>query len=76
MTRLRQRMQEDLRLRNVSERTIRRYTHIVAEYEKYSTGHPISWVRRRCGSGCCIHKHTSSPFAPIPTTARPSSSKF
>lgn len=35
MTHLRQRMQEDLRLRNFSERTIRRYTHIVAEYAKY-----------------------------------------
>jgi site-specific recombinase XerD len=28
-------MQEDLRLRNFSERTIRSYTHIVAEYAKY-----------------------------------------
>ena len=35
MTHLRQRMQEDLRLRNFSERTIRRYTHIIAEFAKY-----------------------------------------
>jgi len=35
MTHLRQRMQEDLRLRNFSERTIGRYTHIVAEFAKY-----------------------------------------
>ena len=35
MTHLRQRMQEDLRLRNFSERTIRRYTHIVAEFAKH-----------------------------------------
>jgi hypothetical protein len=31
MTHLRQRMQEDLRLRNFPERTVRRYTEIVAE---------------------------------------------
>lgn len=35
MTHLRQRMQEDLRLRNFSERTLRRYTHIVAEFAKH-----------------------------------------
>jgi integrase/recombinase XerD len=35
MTHLRQRMQDDLRLRNFSERTIGRYTHIVAELAKY-----------------------------------------
>jgi integrase/recombinase XerD len=35
MTTLRQRMQEDLRLRNFSERTVRHYTHTVAEFAKY-----------------------------------------
>lgn len=35
MTHLRQRMQKDFRLRNFSERTIRHYTHTVAEFAKY-----------------------------------------
>jgi hypothetical protein len=35
MTHLRERTQEDLWLRNFSERTIRHYTHTVAEFAKY-----------------------------------------
>jgi site-specific recombinase XerD len=35
MTHLRWRMQEDLRLRNFSERTVRHYTRTIAEYAKY-----------------------------------------
>ena len=40
MTHLRRRMQEDLRLRNFSERTIRHYTHTVAEVTKYFHSSP------------------------------------
>jgi integrase/recombinase XerD len=35
MTQLRQRIQEDLRLRNFSERTVRLYTHTISEFAKY-----------------------------------------
>lgn len=41
MTRLRQRMQEVLRLRNFSERTVRRYTEIVAEFARYFHKTPL-----------------------------------
>jgi integrase/recombinase XerD len=35
MTQLRQRIQEDLRLRNFSERTVPLYTHTISEFAKY-----------------------------------------
>ena len=35
MTHLRRRMQEDLRLRNFSERTVRHYIHTIVEFAKY-----------------------------------------
>src|ERR1700747_1019251 len=52
MTHLRQRMQEDLRLRNYSSRTIHSYTRIVAEFAGYfhkspdplGPGHIRTWL--------------------------------
>jgi hypothetical protein len=54
MTHLRQRMQEDLRLRNYSSRTIHSYTRIVAEFASYFHSHPINWARNIFVSGCFI----------------------
>jgi site-specific recombinase XerD len=43
MTHLRQRVQEDLRLRNFSEGTVRHYTRGVAEFAKYFHESRIHW---------------------------------
>ena len=50
MTQLRQRMQEDLQLRNFSQRTIRHYTHTASEFAKYfhKSPHQLG-LRRRFG---------------------------
>ena len=54
MTQLRQRMQEDLRLRNFSERTIRRYTEIVAEFARYFHKSPDQLGSEQFAHFCCI----------------------
>ncbi|HXC96796.1 MAG TPA: phage integrase N-terminal SAM-like domain-containing protein [Edaphobacter sp.] len=51
MTHLRQHMQEDLRLRNFSERTIRRHTKIVAEFARYFHKSPDQLDPEHCRYG-------------------------
>ena len=54
MTHLRRRMQEDLRLRNFSERTVRHYTHTGAEFAKYFHKRLIKWVQSMSARTCCF----------------------
>jgi hypothetical protein len=60
MTRLRQRMQEDLRLRNFSERAIRSTPTSLLSTQNTSTGRPINWIRSSRGPGCCIYSTSGS----------------
>jgi hypothetical protein len=74
MTHPRLRMQEDLRRRSFSKRTIRRYTEIVAEFAGYfhKSPDPISWARNMFALSCCIHSTKGSlPGGPFREPVRP-----
>jgi Phage integrase, N-terminal SAM-like domain len=60
MTHLRQRMQDDLRLRNFSERTIRHYTHTIADFAKYFGRSPINWGQSMFVRTCCFCSPSAS----------------
>lgn len=60
MTHLRQRMQEDLRLRNFSERTVRHYTHTVAEFAKYFHRSPDQLGLEHIRTSCCFCSTSAS----------------
>jgi hypothetical protein len=79
MTHLRQRMQEDLRLGTFSERTVRHYTHTVAEIAKYfhkspdqlGPEQPASWLNSQrhrhftlCLVPCAGESGWSTPSLP------------
>lgn len=45
---LRQRMIEDLTIRNLSPETQRSYVHHVAKFSRFLDDHPINWDTKRC----------------------------
>ena len=53
MTPLRQRMIEDMQLRNLAPATQRNYVHYVAEYAKYFSASPENSTPKPSISTCC-----------------------
>ena len=62
MTSLRQRMLEELRLRNLSEQTTRLYIGSVKRFSQYFADPRISWGRSRFASSSCTSSMTASPL--------------
>lgn len=60
MTHIRQRMQEDLRLRNYSERTARTKLTRLPSSASTSTSHPINSVPRMFARSSCIYSTNAS----------------